>query len=336
MAHNIATINGQSAIAYIGSTPWHGLGTRLRGDLRYSIDQSLAAAGLDWTVSLEPVFDGTGNNIPLGQLARRSSDGAQLSLVGPSYVAVQNRASLSILETAVEELGATIEVIGALGRGERLWALVRLAGATVDVTGEGDSVQGYALLTWSHDGSGAVKIIATGTRAVCQNTIALARAEAHANVASIRHTTSAKSKVEEARKLFTGLTQSLIATGESFKQLAQRELSAPEIVAYIESVFPGEVKDGKPVVNDVLAARRATVSRLVFEGVGVQQATVLTGGSPNAWSVYNAVTEYLDHVRPAEASSASGRQRANESALFGANAEVKVVALAKARELVAA
>ena len=212
MAHNIATINGQSAIAYIGSTPWHGLGTRLRGDLRYSIDQSLAAAGLDWTVSLEPVFDGTGTNIPLGQLARRSSDGAQLSLVGPSYVAVQNRASLSILETAVEELGATIEVIGALGRGERLWALVRLAGATVDVTGEGDSVQGYALLTWSHDGSGAVKIIATGTRAVCQNTIALARAEAHANVASIRHTTSAKSKVEEARKLFTGLTKSLIAT----------------------------------------------------------------------------------------------------------------------------
>jgi phage/plasmid-like protein (TIGR03299 family) len=336
MAHNIASINGQSAIAYIGSTPWHGLGTRLRGDVRYSIEASLAAAHLDWTVGLEPLYDNSGSLIPLGQLARRSSDGAQLAVVGPSYVAVQNAAAISILQTAIEELGATIEVIGALGRGERLWALVRLAGATVDVTGNGDSVQGYALLTWSHDGSGAVKVIATGTRAVCQNTIALARSEAHANVASIRHTASAGDRVEQARKLFTGLTKALIATGESFKQLAARELNQHEVIAYIESVFPGEIVGGKLVVNDTLAKRRATVSRLVFEGVGVEQATVLTGGAPNAWSVYNAVTEYFDHVRPAEASSVSGRQRANESALFGANAEVKVLALTQARQLVAA
>jgi hypothetical protein len=74
----------------------------------------------------------------------------------------------------------------------------------------------------------------------------------------------------------------------------------------------------------------------VFSGVGVEKATALTGGDPNVWSVYNAVTEYFDHVRPAEASSVSGRQRANESALFGGNADVKALALVKARQLVAA
>jgi phage/plasmid-like protein (TIGR03299 family) len=332
MAHNIATINGQNAIAYIGSTPWHGLGTRLRGDVRYSLDQSLSAAHLDWNVNLEPVYDQSGSLIPLGQLARRDSDQRQLALVGPSYVAVQNREAISIAQTAIEEFGASVEVLGALGRGEKLWALIRLAGSDVDVTGQGDSVNGYGLLTWAHDGSGAAVTIATGVRAVCQNTIALARSEALATIARIRHTASAKARVEEARKVFTGLTKALIATGESFKQLAEKRLNERQIIDYIESVFPGD----KGVVSDTLKARRATVSQLVFSGVGVEKATALTGGDPNVWSVYNAVTEYFDHVRPAEASSVSGRQRANESALFGGNADVKALALVKARQLVAA
>jgi phage/plasmid-like protein (TIGR03299 family) len=332
MSANIASINGQSAIAYIGSTPWHGEGTRLRGDVRYSVEQFLAAAGLDWQVAVEPIFNAGGTQLRKGQVVRRTSDNRELAIVGPSYVPVQNIEAAGIFAPAIEQLGVSIEVAGALGDGEVCWALARLQGGDVDVTGQGDSVNGYALLKWGHDGSTGVVGTATGIRVVCQNTLALAASSDKATFAKVRHTKSAAVRVEQARDLFTGLTKTLIATGETFSQLASKRLTTAQIITYIESVFPGEA--GK--VSDTVAARRATVGQLVFNGVGVAQATALTGGDPNAWSVYNAVTEYFDHVRPAEAASDAGRSRANVSALFGGNADVKAQALVKAQRLLVA
>ena len=332
MAHNIASINGQNAIAYIGSTPWHGLGTRLRGDVRYSVEQFLAAAGLDWDVAAEPIFNAEGQRLHKGQVVRRLTDNRELAIVGPAYTVVQNREAASIFDIAINEFGASIEVAGALGDGEVCWALARLQGGDVDVTGTGDNVNGYALLKWGHDGSTGVNGSATAIRVVCQNTLALAASSDKATFAKIRHTASAKDRVKQAQQLFTGLTKTLIASGESFAQLASRRLTSAEIIAYVEKVFPGEAG----VVSDTLKARRATVSQLVFSGVGVEKATALTGGDPNAWSVYNAVTEYFDHVRPAEAASVAGRDNANVSALFGGNADAKVKALSLARQLVAA
>src|SRR6476620_9499662 len=115
MAHNIASINGQNAIAYIGSTPWHGLGTRLRGDVRYSVEQFLAAAGLDWDVAAEPIFNAEGQRLHKGQVVRRLTDNRELAIVGPAYTVVQNREAASIFDIAINEFGASIEVAGALG-----------------------------------------------------------------------------------------------------------------------------------------------------------------------------------------------------------------------------
>lgn len=336
MSANIATINGKNAIAYIGATPWHGLGTRIQGDVRTSIDGFLEAAGLNWTVGVRPIFNADGTLLTKGQHVVRESDGVELAIVGPAYHAVQNREAASIFEPAFDDFGLTIEVAGALGDGETCWALARLPQADVDITGQGDNVNGYALLKWGHDGKTGVVGTATGVRVVCQNTIQLAASSEHATFTKIRHTESAQDRVKQARNVFTGLTKTLIATGETLGQLARRELRESQIISYIEQVFPGERRDGKPVVSDTTRDRRATVAKLVFQGVGAEQATALTGGSPNAWSVYNAVTEYFDHVRPAEAKSTAGRANANASAIFGGNADVKARALVLAQQLVAA
>jgi hypothetical protein len=45
---------------------------------------------------------------------------------------------------------------------------------------------------------------------------------------------------------------------------------------------------------------------------------------------YNAVTEYVDHVRPADAKTASARDKANISAIFGSGDALKARALAAA------
>lgn len=335
MAHNIANINGKDAIAYLGSTPWHSLGTRLKEGQKTDLQEVRIAAGLDWKVSTAPIFLADGRPVIKGQAIIRDTDSAILSVVGPAYTPIQNEAALEILRPAIDAFGLTVEVAGALGQGEVGWALTRLP-QSVEVV-DGDSVNGYALFRWSHDGSVGVVGDATPIRVVCQNTLNMARSESKADIVRVRHTKRADQRLDEAARIVKTLTQALVETGKTFKSLAHKRLNAQQVKDFIEEVLPESAANtAKGTVSDVLANRRKTISELVWRGKGAELALEAAGGNPSPWALYNAVTEYFDHVRPAEAKSNSARVGAQESALFGGNAAIKARALDMARELVAA
>ena len=71
-------------------------------------------------------------------------------------------------------------------------------------------------------------------------------------------------------------------------------------------------------------------------GDGADLAMSATGGEPNPWAVYNAVTGYVDHVVTAKAKARSRHavRLANASALFGRGADTKMSALRLAERLV--
>jgi len=130
----------------------------------------------------------------------------------------------------------------------------------------------------------------------------------------------------------TRIVESFKETGETFAAFAGRKMSEAEVIRFVETLFPGE----EDKASKTLDARRATVADLVWTGAGSELARSATDGQANVWAAYNAVTEYFDHVRPAEAKSAAGAKRANESALFGSGADLKLRALRLAKQLVAA
>jgi len=329
MAHNIATINGRTAMAYQNETPWHRLGHRLPS--MTSVPQALVAGGLDWQIGLQPVFLADGRQVPGRRAVIRDVDNAILNTVGDLYTPIQNADAFDILTPACADFGVTIETAGALGRGERVWMLAKMPESIEPI--KGDTINGYFLVTTGHGDNLAYSARFTPIRVVCQNTLNAATAQRGTDIVRLPHLPGVDRRLDEARKLVDRMMAAMKETGDTFASMARRKMNAREIAKYIETVFPTPANVAEPSTQ--LAQRRADVARLVWEGVGADLAGANAKGA-TAWAAYNAVTEYFDHVLPGVAKSDRARERANESALFGQYAGIKAKALDVARELVAA
>jgi len=343
MAHNLAEINGQTAMMYLDATPWHGLGQKL--DLSSTprdrmIDAAIEAASLGFAVGSLPLYLADGTEVRGHKASVRfNADGstaATLGIVGDGYRHVQNAEACEVLQVMAQEFGCVPAAAGVLGQGEKCWMLMRLADSVVTPIA-GDDVRGYFLLHWGHDGNVSLQLLGTPVRVVCQNTLSMATNGRKAWF-TIRHTASASARLDEAAKLVKNLMLTFQQTGETFASMAQKNLSAAELAAYIAQVIP-DTGSSKAAVSPIVVARRDTVAKLAFYGRGAAMANQnvdTSTGAASLWAAYNAVTEYFDHVRTAEAQSDSGLRRAQESAVFGGNAEIKAQALAEARQLLAA
>ncbi len=324
MAHNLLTIDGRTAMAYATETPWHKLGTRTPG--MTDVATALTAANLDWLVSRHPVFMQDGRKVPNTFAIQRDHPTAPaiLGSVGPQFRPVQNAEAFGILTDVCKDFGVTIETAGALGQGERTWMLAKMPEAIEPVPG--DKVNGYFLVTNGHDGSLSYGARLTPIRVVCQNTLNAATSSSKPQI-TIRHTIGAAKRIEEAKRMIERLHSALKQTGETYATLAARKMTRLELAAFVAAVFPADPETG---ITDRLRDKRDTVSALVKNGIGAEYAP------DSAWTAYNAVTEYIDHVRPAEAKSFNAKQSAREAAIFGGGELVKLRALVAARQLVAA
>jgi phage/plasmid-like protein (TIGR03299 family) len=340
MSANIATIDNTDAIAYLDSTPWHGLGENLLQRMRAAtpdqyVDIALDAARMRYSVGSLPMYLADGTQIK-GHMAsvRYGQDGTVAATFGPvgvGHTHIQNEEAVAILRPMAEQFGCVPAAAGALGDGERCWMLMRLTDATITVV-PGDDVRGYFLLTWGHNGQISVTGLGTGVRVICQNTLALAM---HGRKAwfTVRHTASASQRLDEAAGIIAKVMKAMQVTGETFASMAARNLSAADVQAFITAVIPNtDPKADK--VSKVIEARRETITQLVTVGKGAAMANQLVPGV-SLWGAYNAITEYFDHVRPAEAQSEAGLLNAQTSALFGGNADIKAQALTVAQQLLA-
>lgn len=329
--HNLATINGRTAMAYQGETPWHKLGTRLAGD--ETIAAAMTAAGLDYTVSLHPLYLSDGRLVENRHAVIRdeadATPGPILGTVSGWYSPIQNTDAFGVFEAAKNEFGLTIEAAGALGDGEKAWMLFRLP--TILTPVPGDDVRGYGVAVTGHDGSHAFEFRPTPIRVVCQNTLnaAVGAGGAKGRIFGISHIGNTGREVDAAKTLVCDVMAAMTTTGETFTAMAHKRMTPADVIAFIETVFPTP-KDGKE--TDALKDKRRTVADLVFTGVGAELAMSETDGQPNPWACYNAVTEYFDHIVPASATKDSRKLSLNRSSVFGAGFELKQLALAAARQ----
>jgi phage/plasmid-like protein (TIGR03299 family) len=324
----------QNARPYQQQSPWHRLGTDI--SQAATVAEALQLAQLDWTVSLHDLYWEKQSeahylgevkaeliHVPQRKVVIRDTDRKILGTVGNTYVPLQNHEAFSVLEVAIQEFGVKLVAGGTYGTSLRSWLLARLPDDATIV--EGDTVCPYFLVSTGHDGATPYVAVPTPFRIACANALDVAVGHGYREMlVRLTHTKDAAKKLDTVSDMVESVLTSFKRLTLLFQGLAKHQVPMGDLHDYIDAVLGIEEGDA---VKGVLERRRAELRRLITEGKGNDLAP------RTAWAAYNAVTEYVDHVRPAEA-TAKTVQTANEQALFGRNALLKHRALVLAKGLV--
>lgn len=321
MAHQV------QSMAYVGDTPWHGLGNALPDQQPLSVWAE--AAGMAWTIEESPVrflADSIGSlgsihTFPEQKVLYRSDTKEALSVVSQRYQVVQPGEVLEFYRDLSEVAGYELETAGVLKGGRKFWALCR-TGQSTALKGN-DVVNGYLLLATSCDGTLATTATPTTVRVVCQNTLSISLNGATQAI-KVPHSTRFDA---QAVKQQLGIA---VSQWDTFlyrmKILAERKVKSHEAMNYFLRVLC-DARPGEP--DAVLTNERALKKvQVLYDGQG--RGAELEAAKGTAWGLLNAVTEFCDHERRAK--SADHRL---DSAWFGQGANLKQRALDHALALVA-
>lgn len=310
MSHQLTISNaGTAEMAFVGETPWHGLGQILLPSA--SIDEWRVSAGMNWEILRKPVqftdTDGLMHEWQDNHVLYRSDNTQPLSIVSPKYQEVQPRQVLEFFRDLVEKSGFQLETAGTMKGGRRFWALARtgLGGEVVD----GDNINTYLLLVTSCDGGLATTAQFTSIRVVCNNTLQMSMRANHGARVAVRHNTQFN---PDSVKAELGVNASEVYADfmERMKGLAETTLTGSRAEEIIEELF---ARKGVEAPRSSKGFRKVMQ---LFNGVG--KGSRIDGVAGTAWGIVNAVTEYSDfHIR------AKNQEYRLDSAWFGAGRDLK-------------
>ena len=316
------------SMAYYGDVRWHGLGAPVPE--RATGKEMIRAAGLDWRVEKRAARGATVDKqgrasrheiIRLPRKGRAESE-ILLGLVSQRYEPLQNDEAFAFLDPVLGEEHASFETAGALGQGERIWALAKMPDA-IEVV-RGDECLKYLLLSNSHDGEGSVAIKFTSIRVVCQNTLMLAMQDGQ-KAYRVRQSKIMSERLREVAEILGAIHEVYARTAEIFRRLAKVPVLNGKLTEYLEAVFPRSEAQKR----DRTTPDRWTAVRQAFDEVPDLQ---LPGVQGTLWAAYNAVTRFEHYRKP------RGEERPDqrlERTWFGAGADLKLRALNVAQELAA-
>jgi phage/plasmid-like protein (TIGR03299 family) len=317
MAHELTKsyATGEYRMAYRKRTdadkPWHDDETKCKA---WTSDPTLPEVLHDLEAYVDvvkrPIFDCNGELIPEMQetwrphcdtLGNTMLDekgvelGQRLGLVGPKYELIQDHEVVNWFAPWVDAGAISIETGGALFNGSRFWVLGKLNQDPKEVV-PGDEVNQHILVLNGHDGKISFRAFPTNVRVVCNNTLNVALKSGLTKKYKARHNHLVKVKADLIRSEIADLQQLFDESVDKFKVLAGANVKdEDQLKLYFQKVLKEDVQEedaGKEYKDD---SKRPlpTLIRLFEEGVGQN----LPGVSGTWWAAFNAVSEFITHVR---------------------------------------
>lgn len=318
MAHEIEMIGTSASMAYVGETPWHGLGVQVPADL--SPAQMLEKAQLDWTVRKVPAFaeiDGKKTSVGWSALVRDRDD-KMLSVVSNDWNPVQNSEAFEFFHDYCAVGDMEMHTAGSLRDGQIVWALAKVK-QSFDLF-KGDQIDSYLLFTNPHKFGQSVDVRFTPIRVVCSNTLALSLSGSVERMVKKSHRTEfSAAKVKEDLGI---ATDKLVKYKEMAAFLGSKRYTDESLKQYFNRIFPVIALDKEK------GPQRKEVSKSAARALEIIDTQPGAQYAPGTfWQAFNAVTYLTDHEIGRSADSRL------TSAWFGPNKNLKVKALETAVEM---
>lgn len=311
---------------HVGRMPWHGDSTPLEQPPPSA--EAIVKAGLNWQISTQPIYmerrapsgELGYHRVPEGQVVVREQDRKVLGVVGPRWTPVQNEDAFNFFDPLVQDGLALYHTAGSLRGGKTVWILAQI-GEERTVIGQ-DTLGQFLLLSIGHDGTRGVHLMPTTIRVVCANTegMAFGQAEEAGTMLKYAHTTNVVQRLEDTRDFIRPFLQNFEHTMEVFRVLARAQVDAGAADTYLRGVFPDPVGTKEKPANTSFAESVRALCLAKFEGDLMGYDAIPAGFQSTYWTLYNAVTEYIDHER-------GGDKHRLNSLWMGSGKQIKDAAL---------
>lgn len=321
--HNLNSSNGRFSFAYNkkNGDPWHMLGQSVNGAMTAA--QAIELANMTWSVEKKQLKHPELNTLIDSYGIFRSDNNAFLGNVGSVYTPIQNVQAFEFVDGLLEaESQANYDTAGVLGAGETIFINVSLPYQISPDRAPDDITKTNLAFITSHDGSMSATAKLGTVRVVCNNTVQIALNQRGMATLRVKHSASGHRKLEEGKKLFTGVKQSVETMKEKLNFLANKRITNVEINDTMNRLFGDDWKDS--------AVKRNQIERIsrIFESNDRNAFPTVRG---SAYNLFQACTDWSDHERTVRQTAGkagmSNRELLAESALFGSGDEFKTDAL---------
>lgn len=259
----------------------------------------LMRAGLDWTVSKQPIFtDNPRGGDPVSSSRHfatvRSDTSNILGIVGPDYQVVQNEELLYLCSRLATQ-GVEMETAGSLSGGARTW--IQLKGDSFGVGPNKDEVKTMTLFTNGHDGQWPLACLPTSIRVYCQNTLNLVMQAGHRSnmIITLRHTANVNDRLEQMIFAVQNFKDRSTIFENQVHTLGSTTLGTRGIQEFWTNLYTSLF--GDIYVNPTTEAEKdatTTATSVLAKWANTFDTEVKHSG-PNLWTAMNAVTYWIDH-----------------------------------------
>lgn len=263
--------------------PWMKVGAVIEGDV--SMAEAAALGGLDFDVSLRPAGFRTGKNWKVAKdrfaIVRDDNDEV-FNYTTKTYEPVQYREAFDFMDS----INPRCVAAGAFQGGRQGFIVTQLPEQTVlelDLNGESDTFDFYAILRTSQNLSRGIEVALMTLRNRCMNELTLpSLTRGVEQTWAIRHTKNAKLKLAEAQNTLTRASAYAEEVTSQAQRLAKIEIEMDAARDLIRAVLPDRPKREQQVVS-ILDA---------------WQNDPTVGFTGNGWGLTNAVSTYFEWNRP--------------------------------------
>lgn len=312
---------------FVGQPAWHQLGVTVK---ECKTAEEAFRLAFNFHIGERPIYSYKGatgtlpvpngiTDVPLSSLAQvegfkelyRTDTGKTLSVVPETFKSFQPWDQAQWCQPLLDTGKFTLETGLTLREGKRLVIVMKVKDSLRQIIA-GDETELYLAFAQGTDGTMRIFLLFTPVRIVCMNTLNLALENFTAQIA-IRHYGKIEDRLNLAQDAILKAAEVADRATEAFQVIAKKQITDRELETYTRKVFalpdPNEEKS-RPRVIDL-------VKTCYESGPGME----IPGVRGSYWGAYNAVTDFVDHVR------GRGPDTRTEASMFGAGRLIKEKAL---------